>query len=86
LKCELNILLSTYVGVESSDGVTRVFRGVDRKGLASTCKKLHPFTLVVALISGREGGCRMRMVRGVPQVQEWGSEEFQDEERQEERE
>jgi len=25
----------------------------------------------------------MRMVRGVPRVQEWGSEEFQDEERQE---
>jgi len=28
--------------VESSDRVLRVFQGVDRKGLASTCKKLHP--------------------------------------------
>ena len=32
-----------YFGwVASSDGVLRVFQGVDRKGLASTCKKLHP--------------------------------------------
>jgi len=32
-----------YFGwVESSDGVPRVFQGVDRKGLASTCKKLCP--------------------------------------------
>ena len=30
------------LGVESSDGVPRVFQGVDRKGLASTCKKLCP--------------------------------------------
>jgi len=35
-------VLSTWVGVKSSDGVPRVFQGVDRKGLASTCKKLHP--------------------------------------------
>ena len=37
-----------YLGwVESSDGVLRVFWGVDRKGLASTCKKLHPSHLLL---------------------------------------
>jgi len=41
------LVLSTWVGIESSDGVPRVFQGVDRKGLASTCKKLHPSHLLL---------------------------------------
>jgi len=68
-------VLSGKTWVESSDGVLRDFQGVDRRGLASTCKKLHPSHSLLLQFLGDKVD-KMQMFQGILQRQEWSSKEF----------